>query len=129
MGEITNFVELYVEQSDILPVETYKLARNLQNNIKKEAPYDQGRLKRSIRVDTRITDKYSIITGYYDEGIAPHGDYVLFGTKPHMIRPKNKKALHWGGKDGPFSKGHRHPGTKPNDFLGRGLLNTIANYR
>ena len=128
MGEITNFVELYVEQSDILPEETYKLARNLQNNIKKEAPYDQGRLKRSIRVDTRITDKYSIITGYYDEGIAPHGDYVLFGTKPHMIRPKNKKALHWGGKGGPFSKGHMHPGTKPNDFLGRGLAQTIARY-
>jgi hypothetical protein len=129
MGEITKFVQLYVEQSDILPVETYKLARNLQNNIKKEAPYDQGRLKRSIRVDTRITDKYSIITGYWDEGIAPHGEYVVFGTKPHMIKPKSKKALHWGGKGGPFSKGHRHPGTKPNDFLGRGLLNTIANYR
>jgi hypothetical protein len=24
----------------------------------------------------------------------------------HMIKPKNKKALHWGGKPGYFSKGH-----------------------
>lgn len=128
MGEITDFVELYIEDSDILPSETYKLARLLQNNIKKEAPYKQGRLKRSIRVDTRITKKYSIITGYWDEGVAPHGIYVLAGTEPHMIKPKNKKALHWGGKTGPFSKGHEHPGTKPNDFLGRGLLNTIALY-
>jgi phage gpG-like protein len=24
----------------------------------------------------------------------------------HMIRPKNKKALHWGGQPGFFSKGH-----------------------
>lgn len=127
MGEITDFVELYVEK-EILPLKTFEIARDLQNNIKKEAPFKEGRLKRSIRVDTRITEKFSIITGYYDEGIAPHGDYVLFGTKPHMIKPKNKKALHWGGKDGPYSKGHMHPGTKPNDFLGRGLQRTILNY-
>ena len=129
MGEISKFIELYVENSDILEVKTYELARNLQNNIKKEAPYKQGRLKRSIRVDTRISDKYSIVTGYYDEGLAPHGDYVLFGTKPHMIKPKNKKALHWGGKGGPFSKGHMHPGTKPNDFLKRGLERTLLAYK
>ena len=128
MGEITHIIDLYVDK-EVLPLETYKIARNLQNNIKKEAPYKEGRLKRSIRVDTRITSKVGIITGYYDEGIAPHGDYVLFGTKPHMIKPKDKKALHWGGKGGPFSKGHMHPGTKPNDFLGRGLMNTIANYK
>ena len=28
-----------------------------------------------------------------------------YGSK-HMIKPKNKKALHWGGKPGYFSKGH-----------------------
>ena len=128
MGEITDFVELYIEDSAILEERTNEIALSLQNNIKKEAPYKQGRLKRSIRVDTRLYNKYSIITGYYDEGIAPHGKYVLSGTKPHMIKPKNKKALHWGGKSGPFSKGHMHPGTKPNDFLGRGLLDTIALY-
>lgn len=129
MGEITSFIELYIEDSDILPKRTYEIARTLQNQIKKEAPYKEGRLKRSIRVDTRITDKYSIITGYWDEGIAPHGIYVLAGTKPHdiFIAPKNKKALHWGDY---FSKGHtiHHPGTKKNDFLGRGLRNTIALY-
>ena len=101
MGEITDFVNLYIEESDILPKKTYEIARALQNNIKKEAPYDQGRLKRSIRVDTRITPKYSVITGYYDEGIAPHGDYVLFGSK---------------AVDGKLM------------LLGRGLLETIAMY-
>ena len=129
MGEITSFIELYIENSDILPKKTYQIARTLQNNIKKEAPYKEGRLKRSIRVDTRIDKKTALITGYWDEGIAPHGKYVLFGTKPHDIHvaPKNKKALHWGDN---FSKGHtiHHPGTKPNDFLGRGLAATIAKY-
>ena len=74
MGEITSFIELYIEDSDILPKKTYEIARALQNNT------------------------------------------------------KEKKALHWGGKGGPFSKGHMHPGTKPNDFLGRGLAQTIARY-
>ena len=125
MGEITDFVEMYIENSDILEKRTYQIARALQNNIRKEAPYRQGRLKRSIRVDTRITDKFSIITGYYDEGLAPHGEYVLFGTRPHEIVPKNKKALNT-----PYGifKRVQHPGTKANDFLGRGLLNTIAKY-
>ena len=126
MGEITSFVELYIENDDTLRVETFKLARSLQNNIKKEAPYKEGRLKRSIRVDTRIEPKHSLITGYYDEGLAPHGDYVLMGTRPHEIRAKNKKALKT--PYGAFKRVN-HPGTKPNDFLGRGLLATIANYR
>lgn len=124
MGEITDFVELYVDK-EILPLKTYEIARALQNNIKKEAPYKEGRLKRSIRVDTRIQDTYSIIAGYYDEGVAPHGDYVLFGTPPHEIRPKFKKALKT--PYGAFKKVN-HPGTKPNDFLGRGLEDTILLY-
>ena len=118
MGEITNFVKLYIEDSDILAKETYTIARTLQNEIKKEAPYDQGRLKRSIRVDTRISKKESIITGYYDEGIAPHGDYVLFGSK--AVEGKLMK-MPWGYR----TKRKAIPG---NDFLGRGLMNTIALY-
>ena len=118
MGEITDFVNLYIEESDILPKKTYEIARALQNNIKKEAPYDQGRLKRSIRVDTRITPKYSVITGYYDEGIAPHGDYVLFGSKA-----VDGKLMHM-----PWGYRTKRKAIPPNDFLGRGLLETIAMY-
>ena len=118
MGEITDFVELYVDK-EILPLETYKLARDLQNNIKKEAPYDQGRLKRSIRADTRIQDTFSIITGYYDEGIAPHGDYVLFGSK--AVEGKLMK-MPWGYRT-------KRKAIPVNDFLGRGLEHTLLNYR
>ena len=125
MGEIKDFVTLYIENSDILENYTNEIALALQNNIKKEAPYKQGRLKRSIRVDTRLYDKYSIITGYWDEGIAPHGIYVLAGTKPHTIRAKKAKALKT--PYGAFKK-VQHPGTKPNDFLGRGLQSTIELY-
>ena len=131
MGEITDFVKIYIEaDSGILEEETNKLAVNLESNIKVEAPYDQGRLRRSIRVDSRIYGNYSIVTGTWDEGLAPHGIFVLSGTKPHEIRPRNKKALAWDGMptDYPVMVVH-HPGTKPNDFLGRGLNRTLEAYR
>ena len=118
MGEITSFVELYIEDSDILPKKTYEIARALQNNIKKEAPYDQGRLKRSIRVDTRIQPKSSIITGYWDEGVAPHGIFVLAGSK--AVDGKLMK-MPWGYRT-------KRKAIPPNDFLGRGLEKTIALY-
>lgn len=129
MGEITDFVELYIEDSDILEDYSNDIARDLKSSIKKEAPYFQGRLKRSIRVDTRIYKLFSIITGYWDEGVAPHGIYVLAGTKPHIIKPKNKKALSWPSMttEYPVRIVH-HPGTKPNDFLGRGLEGIMGAY-
>ena len=118
MGEITDFVELYIENSDILEIKTNEIALDLQNNIKKQAPYDQGRLKRSIRVDTRISKKFSVITGYWDESVAPHGEYVLSGSR--AVEGKLMK-MPWGYR----TRRRAIPG---NDFLGRGLLDTIAMY-
>lgn len=118
MGEITDFVKLYIEDSDILENKTNEIALGLLNNIKKEAPYFQGRVKRSIRVDTRITSKFSIITGYFDEGVAPHGIYVLGGSK--AVDGKLMK-MPWGYRT-------KRKAIPPNDFLGRGLLETIAMY-
>ena len=118
MGEISDYVQLYIENSDILEKETNKIAVSLQNNIKKEAPYDQGRLKRSIRVDTRIEKKYALITGYWDEGLAPHGIFVLEGSK--AVDGKLMK-MPWGYRT-------KRKAIKPNDFLGRGLERTLEAY-
>lgn len=51
---------------------------------------------------------------------APHAVFVMFGTKPHLIKPKTKKTLRWasGGKFH-FAKVVHHPGTKPDDWLKR----------
>ena len=118
MGEITDFVNLYIENSDILEVKVNEIALDLQNNIKKQAPYYQGRLKRSIRVDTRISKKVGIITGYWDEGVAPHGIYVLAGSD--AVEGKLMK-MPWGYRT-------KRKAIPANDFLGRGLLDTVAMY-
>ncbi|MFD8774471.1 hypothetical protein [Streptomyces sp. NPDC059916] len=48
--------------------------------------------------------------------------YVLDGTRPHIIRPRRKKALRFdvGGRT-VFAKVVHHPGTKANDFLAKAL--------
>ncbi|MGC0418412.1 hypothetical protein [Embleya sp. AB8] len=48
--------------------------------------------------------------------------YVLNGTRPHIIRPRRAKALRFavGGRI-VFAQVVHHPGTRPNNFLGRAL--------
>lgn len=49
---------------------------------------------------------------------ASYGEYIHDGTRPHVIRPKDKKALRWPGGNGfIFAKRVNHPGTKPDPFL------------
>jgi len=59
-----------------------------------------------------------------------YGKYLEFGTTAHMVRPKNKKALHWkeGGKDR-FSKGHVVSGIKVYAPFRRGLVSSIPRIR
>ena|SRR5665213_1473511 len=49
---------------------------------------------------------------------ADYAKYVEFGTAPHTILPKDKKALFWPGAAHPVRSVH-HPGTKPNQFMER----------
>jgi hypothetical protein len=49
---------------------------------------------------------------------APYAKFVLFGTRPHKIVPKTKKALRWAGPNGfIFSKIVNHPGYIGDDYM------------
>jgi hypothetical protein len=53
----------------------------------------------------------------HDEGRAPYAKFVLYGSRPHIIRPK-KKALRWASGNGwAFAKFVRHPGYKGDPYL------------
>lgn len=48
--------------------------------------------------------------------------YVMDGTRPHLIRPRRKKALRFEARGSVvFAKLVRHPGTRANPFLRRAL--------
>ena len=103
-----DYLNLYVEEA--LKEKTNEVALSLENNIKAQLyeghGYDTGNLRRNIRVDSRVNKNFSIITGYYDEGNADYGEYVLRGIRG--------KGL---AKVGPI------------DFLGDGLERTLEAYR
>jgi HK97 gp10 family phage protein len=65
------------------------------------------RVKEERAKGTKIT--------FMDPGNYAH--LVEFGTDPHIIRPKNKKAITVGGEGGVLRKLALHPGTDPNPFM------------
>ena len=109
MGEIKDYVQLYIDDLDLVKDTANDLSMQLENNIKSDLweghGYDTGNLRRNIRVDTRIFKNYALITGYYDEGNADYGIYVIRGIRG--------KGL---AKVGPI------------DFLGHGLEKTLEAY-
>jgi len=85
------------------------VSNDFMNVLVNTCPVDTGNLKQQL--DVRI--------GPNGEGIISmpeYGYYIEFGTAPHIIRPKNKKALFWKGADHPV-KVVRHPGTRPQPFI------------
>ena len=93
-----------------------RIALRLRNELVIAAPSDKGRLRSSIKV-------FPTTNGLRVK-MVEHGKFVEFGTPPHVIRPKNKKALAFkvGGENIIVKEVH-HPGTRPNPFI-RTTINT-----
>lgn len=57
---------------------------------------------------------------FIDLNKAPYGEYIYNGTKSRFIKPKNKRALAWGGEGGTFfSKGHKVKGWRADPFIAK----------
>jgi len=82
-----------------------------------------GHLQRSI-VPGPVSDTHAVI-----EARTPYAAALEEGAKPHIIKPKNRKVLAWGGGrrlTGTLRKGEKadhfatlvhHPGNKPFPYL------------
>jgi len=57
-----------------------------------------------------------------------YGRHLEEGTPPHIIRPKNKKALYWRGAKHPVKLVH-HPGSKAYAIVGPTMQAHIARIR
>ena len=90
------------------------------NRAKVLAPVDTGRLRASIRMESRRT--FTLKTVWTVGSDVYYAPYVNDGTRPHVIRPKTKQALRFmvGGRV-VFARVVNHPGTRPNPFLDRAL--------
>ncbi|MEU6234423.1 HK97 gp10 family phage protein [Kitasatospora sp. NPDC047058] len=82
------------------------------------ARVNTGRLKQSIVSEVNgLVMRVSTDVSYWR--------YVEYGTGPHIIRPKTKKALYWEGAAHPVAQVN-HPGTPAFPFLRPALLRQWA---
>ena len=84
----------------------FKIEAKAKGNV----PVDTGHLRRCIT--TKIGDMEVIV---HTSNIK-YARGVEFGTRPHLIKPKNKKALYWKGAKHPV-KSVNHPGSKAKPYL------------
>jgi hypothetical protein len=112
------------------------LLRALQVSTIHEAqalvPRKTGLLQRRI-VPGAITNGYAIV-----KADTPYAAPVEFGSKPHIIRPKNGRVLAWGGhrrlsgrlrsgsKPTNFAAFVHHPGSKAHPYLIPGAKKATA---
>lgn len=101
---------------------------------KRLVPRKTGALGRSIVPGAVSADSAKV------EARQNYAGYVEHGTKPHVIRPKNRKALAWGGerrlsgrlRSGAsathFAQKVNHPGTKPKPYLIPGAKKAVATH-
>lgn len=82
-----------------------RVAEDIAEDIRRNASVDSGELVRSVR---RVGTTITIGTD--------HWHFVEYGTRPHIIRPRTKKALWWPGARHPVKKVY-HPGTKAQPFI------------
>lgn len=91
---------------------------------KQEAPEGRtGRFRKAIFYRTYVKGDMIELRTYHPE---PLGTWITKGTRPHIIRAKNKKALRFLWERGPrssetftafhFYKWVSHPGTKANPY-------------
>lgn len=95
--------------------------------VRREAPEGKtGKLRSGHSFKTTQTGGRVELRTYAPQPIAT---WIIKGTKPHLIVARNAKALAFEWANGPRSTRRNsrmhfyawvwHPGTKPNDYLGR----------
>lgn len=106
--------------------QSLELGRYVVGKLRDEAPGEK--YKHSFRYLTRMEGKAIVTSILMPE---PLTGWIRFGTKRHQITVKNAKSLRFFWANGPRGAGIyyfisvMHPGTKPNDFVGRAYAEAI----
>ena len=86
---------------------------DVQNEARRRAPVDTGRLRSSIVSRSEGSGRS---VGYVVGTNVNYAAAVEYGTAPHVIKPKYKQALYWPGARHPVAQVN-HPGTRAQPFL------------
>jgi hypothetical protein len=101
---------------DVLQAHGPNMATEVAIQVAAKAPVGDGdtsgRLRDSIHGEADAEGDSVRITVSSD---APEATFVIEGTRPHDIYPRDKQALFWPSAEHPVKHVH-HPGTQPNPF-------------
>ena len=122
-------IKINTNEIDKFAVELIKLSEesrgNVQKAIKKSAFNIESQAKKNLASNKSVVTGHlrrSISTQMGDLEATIHTSNVKYavivekGSKAHIIKPKNKKALYWKGATRPV-KQVNHPGSKAKPFL------------
>lgn len=111
MGEISDRVREVIDRKI---AETDALCRDwagtLEGEAKQRAPWRDRTSHARQGLHGGVERESNTFTIYLAHSMV-YGRYLEEGTPPHVIKPKNKKALYWWGANHPVMIVH-HPGTK-----------------
>ena len=122
-------IKINTDEIDKFAVELIKLSEeskdNVQKAVKKSAFNIESQAKKNLASNKSVVTGHlrrSIATKIGDMEVTVHTSNVKYargveeGTRSHIIRPKNKKALYWKGAKHPV-KQVNHPGSKAKPYL------------
>lgn len=87
------------------------VAATMERHAKDNAPWKDRTAHARQSINGKSTANGNTVTMTIAHGVR-YGQYLEKGTPPHIIKPKNKKALFWNGASHPVKMVH-HPGTEP----------------
>ncbi len=132
VGEFQDFLKDFDE--DIQKKVILKMSQVAFDKAKEGANrhFVTGALRQSLRNTKAATARDPFRRRvFHDPQRAPHAIFVNFGTKPHVIKPKDKKALRWVGPDGRFrfAKQVNHPGYRGDAYMVRAATEAVKSFR
>lgn len=87
------------------------VARKAEGDMRMNFPWKPRTHTAHRALHAGVEESKDNVIMYLSHGVR-YGAILEEGSKPHIIRPKNKKALYWHGAKHPV-KSVQHPGTRP----------------
>lgn len=122
-------IKVDTSELDRFSVSLVKMSSETENKAKQVLKNSALNIEKDAK--SNLTSNKSVKTGHLRRGIATnignmeatihtsnikYASMVEKGTKAHIIKPKNKKALYWKGASHPV-KQVNHPGSKAKPYL------------
>ena len=122
-------IKINADELNKFSVEVIKLSNEVEENVKKVVKNSAFNIERNAK--SNLTKNKSVATGELRRRTSTdikgleatihtsnikYAPGVEYGTKAHIIKPKNKRFLYWEGAKYPVKKVN-HPGSKAKPFL------------